>query len=100
MILESKILDMAIFETFSKRKRRIENAGKQDVYQYTDLPQPFRIQIFHRVLARKPSCLKQILGSHPQHCRKGSRFAISQQARPGNERTMLGLYVERANRRP
>jgi uncharacterized protein DUF7014/AbiJ-like protein len=43
----SKILDMAIFETFSKRKKRIENAGKQDVYQYTDLPQPFRIQVLH-----------------------------------------------------
>jgi hypothetical protein len=45
--LGGKILDMAIFETFTKRKRRRENAGKQDVYQYDDLPRTFRIQVWH-----------------------------------------------------
>lgn len=36
---------MAIFETFTKRQRRLERAGKQDVYRYDVLPQPFRIQV-------------------------------------------------------
>src|ERR1700674_52718 len=38
---------MATFETFSKRKKRLERAGQQDVYQYDDLPQPFRTQVIH-----------------------------------------------------
>jgi hypothetical protein len=38
---------MGIIDTFSKRKKRIQSAGKQDAYQYADLPQPFRIQVFH-----------------------------------------------------
>lgn len=38
---------MAIFETFSKRKKRLERAGKQDVYQYEDLPREFRVQVIH-----------------------------------------------------
>lgn len=38
---------MAIFETFSKRKKRLERAGKQDVYQYEQLPQQFRVQVIH-----------------------------------------------------
>jgi len=33
---------MGIFETYSKRKKRLERVGQQDVYQYDDLPQPFR----------------------------------------------------------
>src|ERR1700722_12542176 len=38
---------MAVFETFSKREKRLRNAGKQDVYQYDVLPQAFRIQVIH-----------------------------------------------------
>ena len=38
---------MAIFETFSKRQKRLQNAGKQDVYQYDELPIRFRIQVIH-----------------------------------------------------
>lgn len=38
---------MAIFETFSKRQKRLERAGKQDVYQYETLPHEFRVQIIH-----------------------------------------------------
>jgi len=38
---------MAIYETFSKRQKRLAKAGQQDVYQYDDLPQPFRTQVFH-----------------------------------------------------
>jgi hypothetical protein len=38
---------MGVFETFSKRKKRVESAGQQDVYQYISLPQPFRAQIVH-----------------------------------------------------
>lgn len=38
---------MSTFETFSKRKKRLETAGQQDVYQYDILPQPFRTQIIH-----------------------------------------------------
>jgi hypothetical protein len=38
---------MGIWETFSKRQKRRERAGKQDVYQYDDLPNPFRMQVCH-----------------------------------------------------
>src|SRR5690349_4563005 len=38
---------MAIFETFSKRKKRLALAGQQDVFQYDDLPATFRTQVFH-----------------------------------------------------
>jgi hypothetical protein len=38
---------MAIFETFSKRKKRPAMAGQQDVFQYDELPVPFRRQVFH-----------------------------------------------------
>jgi AbiJ N-terminal domain 4 len=36
---------MSIFETYTKRLRKREQAGQPDVYQYDDLPQPLRIQI-------------------------------------------------------
>jgi AbiJ N-terminal domain 4 len=36
---------MAIFDTFSKRQKRLESAGRQDVYQYDLLPNGFRIQV-------------------------------------------------------
>ena len=36
---------MTIWETFSKRKKRLERAGTQDVYQYEALPQQFRVQV-------------------------------------------------------
>jgi len=38
---------MGILETFSKRKKRLEQAGTQDVYQYDSIPVPFRIQVIH-----------------------------------------------------
>jgi AbiJ N-terminal domain 4 len=38
---------MAIYETFSKRQKRLANAGQQDVYQYETLPDRFRGQVAH-----------------------------------------------------
>lgn len=38
---------MPIFETFSKRQKRREQAGQADVYQYDDLPRAFRVQVVH-----------------------------------------------------
>ncbi len=38
---------MAFIETYSKRQRRLEGAGKQDVYQYDELPPAFRVQVIH-----------------------------------------------------
>jgi len=38
---------VAIIDIFSKRKKREANAGKPDVYQYDDLPEPFRVQVVH-----------------------------------------------------
>jgi hypothetical protein len=35
---------MPIFQTFSKRKKALEKAGQDDVYQYSTLPQRFRVQ--------------------------------------------------------
>jgi hypothetical protein len=42
-----EFLYMGIYETFSKRKKRIENAGKLEVYQYDELPDAFRVQVGH-----------------------------------------------------
>src|ERR1700730_16146810 len=36
-----------IYETFSKRNKRIASAGKPEVYQYDNLPEPFRVQVVH-----------------------------------------------------
>src|SRR5437879_9488326 len=38
---------MGIFETYTKRQKRLENAGKQDVYQYDQLPHPCQVQVIH-----------------------------------------------------
>jgi hypothetical protein len=38
---------MGIIETFTKRQKRLENAGKQDVYQYDELPRAFKVQVIH-----------------------------------------------------
>jgi hypothetical protein len=38
---------MSIYETFTKRLKRSERAGKADVYQYDTLPQEFRVQVIH-----------------------------------------------------
>lgn len=38
---------MGVIETFSKRRRRLERAGKSDVYRYDVLPEPFRVQVIY-----------------------------------------------------
>ena len=38
---------MPIYETFSKRKKRLANAGKTEIYQYENLPGAFRVQVVH-----------------------------------------------------
>jgi hypothetical protein len=38
---------MTTFETYSKRQKRLANAGKQDMYQYEVLPPAFRVQVIH-----------------------------------------------------
>ncbi|PLS80213.1 MAG: hypothetical protein CYG59_09180 [Chloroflexi bacterium] len=38
---------MPVFETFSKRQKKRAQAGQPDVYQYDDLPTPFRVQVVH-----------------------------------------------------
>lgn len=38
---------MGIYETFSKRQKKRERAGKPEVYQYDSLPRAFRIQVIH-----------------------------------------------------
>ena len=38
---------MAVYETFSKRMRRLEGSDNFDVYQYVAFPQPFRVQVIH-----------------------------------------------------
>jgi hypothetical protein len=37
---------MGIYETFSKRQAKREQAGQLDVYQYDDLPDALRAQIY------------------------------------------------------
>jgi hypothetical protein len=36
-----------IIDIYSKRKKRQESQGKADVFQYDDIPEPFRIQVVH-----------------------------------------------------
>jgi hypothetical protein len=36
-----------VYETFSKRNQRIANEGKTEIYQYDNLPHPFRVQVVH-----------------------------------------------------
>jgi hypothetical protein len=38
---------MTIFDLFSKRAARQAKAGTPDVYQYEELPNPFRVQVVH-----------------------------------------------------
>lgn len=38
---------MAVFDLFSKRKRRDERAGQEDIFQYEELPSQFRAQVVH-----------------------------------------------------
>jgi hypothetical protein len=38
---------MGILETFSKRQKRLQKAGQQDIYQYDTIPAPFRMQVLH-----------------------------------------------------
>lgn len=38
---------MAVFELYSKRKKKIENAGKVEPYSYDDIPVTFRRQVVH-----------------------------------------------------
>lgn len=38
---------MGIYETFSKRQKKLEKSGQQDIYQYDTLPVPFRVQVIH-----------------------------------------------------
>ena len=42
---------MAVYETFAKRKRAAENAGKPVAYIYDDLPRGLRVQIGRILLA-------------------------------------------------
>ncbi len=37
---------MGIYETYTKRLRKRERAGQIDVYQYEELPEPLRVQIY------------------------------------------------------
>jgi hypothetical protein len=38
---------MAVWNLFSKREKRRERQGQEDVYQYDTLPMPFRVQVIH-----------------------------------------------------
>jgi hypothetical protein len=74
---------MRIFETFSKRQKKREQSGQVDVYQYDDLPQPFRIQVIHIW-----SSVNEALDRHPFTDKGGMWRHI--------ERTLareLGLYA-------
>ena len=38
---------MGVFETLSKRQKKLKTAGQPDVYQYDTLPNEFRVQVVH-----------------------------------------------------
>ncbi len=45
--LEGGVKREMIYETYSKRMKRLENSGQEDVYQYDVIPEPFRVQVIH-----------------------------------------------------
>ena len=45
---------MPIFETFAKRKQKVENAGKLVIYSYDQLPEAFRVQVIHILRSEIP----------------------------------------------
>ena len=83
---------MSIFETFSKRQAERERAGQPDVYQYDNLPDNLRTQIYlilrdtlgqdyKRVVGRRQhsSNLWEVL--HDQMCRELGVFNLDDNAR-------------------
>src|SRR4051812_28534302 len=38
---------MAVWDLFSKREKRKQKQGQEDVFQYDTLPEPFRVQVVH-----------------------------------------------------
>lgn len=45
--MQYNLLSMGIYETYTKRLKKREQAGQQEVYQYDELPAPLRVQIIH-----------------------------------------------------
>jgi hypothetical protein len=87
-ILESKMLDMGIYETFSKRNKRITNAGKQEIYQYDDLPAAFRIQVWHiwRGAIGREAAVWETL--HDTIAREAGLFRLGESNEPMNGRCL------------
>jgi hypothetical protein len=56
---------MAILDTYSRRKRQLENTEKADVYQYDVVPHPLRVQIIHIWRAAIGICPRPRLGPTP-----------------------------------
>ncbi len=38
---------MAIFDLYSKRKKRAAQAGEPEVYRYDPIPNPLRVKVIH-----------------------------------------------------
>lgn len=55
---------MPIYETFSQRRKKLEQADKPIIFQYDSLPEPFRVQvtyIWHRAIGSyEPSYNKEV----------------------------------------
>jgi len=63
---------VGIFDRFSQRQKKREKAGQPDVYQYEDLPRPFRVQIIQ--------ILTDALGEYePPHPYSTRRLPVSNQ---------------------
>ncbi len=93
---------MGIYETYTKRLRKRERAGQPDVYQYDDLPEALRTQIYFilrdtlgqdykRVVGRRQysSCLWAEL--HDEVCRQLGVFNLDDNARLRPKRSAEGF---------
>lgn len=98
---------MGIWETFSKRQKRLEQAGLQDVYQYDVLPEAFRVQVIliWRSAIGKFSALGNYSSGSPTNkhwafihdtlARELGRFILSD--RPADPSEMCQQYLLSAN---
>lgn len=83
---------MSIYETFSKRQAKRERAGQTDVYQYNDLPNTLRTQIYlilqdalgrdyERTAGRNHHRSRLWTELHDQMCRELGIFNLDDNAR-------------------
>jgi hypothetical protein len=63
---------MGVWDVFSKREKRKQKAGQEDVYQYDELPTPFRVQVVHILRDTLGRWQKSPVDGMPRSCTTNS----------------------------